>query len=257
MPPRLGLFAVTGAAPKALHAFNSFPPDDNAVSPILINPGSEPRLLRAFLDFKGDRKQRLTHTIGVGDPTGTHYVYDLKSGNVVCVWHGDFVDATPMWHDRGDGSFKPMGAAQYLFANQPLAFLDSESASFPKIARETTQEERDFRGKGYVVEETTGRPIFKYTYKGIDVEDKIYPTDNDRSLQHEVTIKNRGTQPGLYYKLAEGKEITEIATGLFAVDDKSYYIKISTGVAPKIREVNGVKELITPVSDSFAYTIIW
>jgi len=256
LAPRLGLFVQTGLIPKALHAYNSLPPDDQPVSPILINPGSELRLLRAFLDFKGEYKQRLTHTIGVGDPSGTHYIYDLKAGNLVCVWHGDFVDATPMWNDRGDGSFRPMGAPQYLFTNQPLAFLSSMTASFPVIAREDEIKADEYRGKGYEIEEATGRPVFKYTYQGVEVDDKIYPDDKGRII-HEVNIKNRGTKAGLYYKLGEGKSIQQMPNGSYAVDDKSYYIRVTKGPAPQIREVGGKQELFVPVDGSFAYSIVW
>lgn len=256
MPPRLGLYVQTGSSPKALHAFNSYPPDDNPVSPILINPGSEPKLLRAFLDFKGQSNQRLTHTIGVGDPNGTHYVYDLKAGNLVAVWHGDFVNATPMWHDRGDGSFRPMGATQYLFLNQPLAFLSSETAPFPFISREDEVNPDEYRGRGYEIETTTGRPIFKYTYQGIEVEDKIYPDEKGRII-HEVNLKNRGSKPQLYYKLGEGKSIQRGPNGAFAMDDKSYYINVIKGPTPIMREVEGKKELFIPVTDSFTYTIVW
>lgn len=254
LPPRLGLFVQTGSLLKPLHAFNSFPPDDQPVAPILINPGNQPRMLRAFLDFKGDYKQRLTHTIGVGDPGGINYVYDLKAGNLVCVWRGDFVDATPMWHDRGDGSFKPLGATQYLFNNQPMAFLTTTSSSFPVITRDAEIKAGEYRGKGYEIEEATDRPIFKYTYHGIDVEDKIYPDQN--SLTHEVNIKNRGTKSGLYYKLAEGKAIQQMPNGTYAVDDKSYYIRVK-GVTPQVREIAGNQELVVPVEGSFSYSIIW
>lgn len=254
LPPRLGLFVQTGSLLKPLHAFNSFPPDDQPVAPILINPGNQPRMLRAFLDFKGDYKQRLTHTIGVGDPSGINYVYDLKAGNLVCVWRGDFVDATPMWHDRGDGSFKPMGAIQYLFNNQPLAFLPASTSTFPVITRDADVKASEYRGKGYEIEEATNRPIFKYEYQGIDVEDKIYPDQS--SLTHEVNIKSRGTKQGLYYKLAEGKTIQQMPNGMYAVDDKSYYIRVK-GVTPQVRGNAGNQELVVPVEGSFSYSIIW
>ncbi len=256
MPPRLGLFVESATTyPQALHAFNSLPSDDSPVSPIYLDAGSEPRLLRAFFDFKGDRRQRLTHTIGVGDPSGTHYIYDLKSGNVVCAWHGGFVDATPMWHDRGDGSFRPRGAVQYLFNSQPLAFLATEKDPFPFIARDAVTEEGELRSKGYVIE-ANGRPVFKYIYQGLQVEDKIYPDDNDRAITHELTIKNRGEKTSLFYKLGEGHEIEAIKDGLYSLDDKQYYIRIS-GAQPVIREVNGMKELIVPVGSSIKYSIIW
>ncbi|HEY3402786.1 MAG TPA: family 16 glycoside hydrolase [Ohtaekwangia sp.] len=250
MPPRLRLAVSTPSTyPKELQAFNSYPPSDNPTSPILIGVGNEPRLLRAFVDFKGDRNQRLTHSIGVGDPSGTHYVYDMETGNLACVWRGQFVDATPMWHDRGDGSFKPRGAAQFTFMNQPLAFLSSPIQAFPAMSKES-----EFRTKGYAIEESTGRPVFKYVYQGLEVEDKIYPDDQDRSITHEVVIKNRGTKTGLYYKLAEGSSIITLPDGSYAID-KQFYIK--SGTPATVREVNGKKELVVVVESNVKYTIIW
>jgi len=252
MPPRLGLTAHTANSyPVVLNAYNSFPPDDDPTSPILIQAGAEPRLLRAFVDFKGDRRQRITHSIGVGDPNKINYVYDLDAGNLACVWRGDFVDATPMWHDRGDGSFRPRGAVQYLFMSQPLAFLASANDPFP-----ATGKEGEFRTKGYIIEETTNRPVFKYIYQGLEVEDKVYPDDQARSIAHDITIKNRGTKTGLYYKLAEGSAIQKLPNGSYAVDDKQYYIK--TSAAATIRDVNGKKELVVAVDGSSVnYSIIW
>jgi hypothetical protein len=253
MPPRLAFIVKSpNIYPKSLQAFASFPPDENPVSSIYLNPGSQPKLLRAFLDFKGDRSQRLTHTIGVGDPSGIHYVYDLKAGNLVCVWRGDFVDATPMWHDRGDGSFLPRGAVQFLFANQPLAALASPSDAFPKVAQEG-----QFRSKGYEIDESTGRPVFKYIYQGVEVDDKVYADDQQRTLVHEVTI-TKGTKPGLYYKLAEGSKIDKNDDGSFAVDDKQYYIVIDPALKATVRDINGKKELVVPVEgSSVKYSIIW
>lgn len=254
IPPMLGLWVQTATTySKALHAFNSFPPRESPTAPILINAGSQPKLLRAFVDFKGDRAQRLTHTIGVGDASGINYVYDLKAGNLVCVWRGDFVDATPMWNDRGDGSFRPLGAAQYLSTSQPLAFLANETEAFPK-----TSVEGDFKGKGYEINDSTSRPTFKYIYKGLEVEDKVYPEDNNRLITHKLTIKNRGDQKGLYYKLAEGNSILTMPDGSYAIDDKQYYIKPDASVKAVIREVNGVKELIVNVTGSTVkYSVIW
>ena len=252
MPPRLGLFVRTAQSDLVtLNAYNSYPPDENPTSPILIGVGSEPKLLRAFVDFKGDRGKRLTHTIGVGDPAGVHYVYDLGAGNVACVWRGAFVDATPMWHERGDGSFKPMGAAQYLFMNQSLAFLASPAEAFP-----ATGKEGDFKPHGYVLDELTGRPVFRYSYQGLDVEDKVLPSDDNRSIRREVTIKNRGAKTGLYLKLAEGASIVQLDNGAYAIDDQQYYIRTSAPVS--VREVNGKKELIVAVDSSpINYSIIW
>lgn len=256
MPPRLGLYVASEITyTQSLHSFNSFPPDENPTSPIYVEVGKEPRLLRSFLDFKGDRTRRLTHTISVGDPTGINYVYDNKNGNLVCAWHGPFVDATPMWHDRGDGSSKPRGAVQYFFVNQPLAYLSSDKDAFPVITNEALTDNANHVGKGYAIS-ADGRPVFRYLYQGLEVEDKIYPDAEGKALTHEVLVKNRGNKAGLYYKLGEGHEITLIKNGLYAIDDKQYFIQIDSAT-PIIRDANGRKELIVPVDSQVKYQILW
>jgi hypothetical protein len=252
MPPRMGFGVKTASsAMLELHDYNSYPPDDSPTSPILIQAGSQPRLLRAFVDFKNDRSRRITHSIGVGDPNGVNYVYDLGAGNLACVWRGDFVDATPMWHDRGDGSFKPMGAVQFLYMNQSLAFLTQPGDVFP-----ATGQEGAFRSKGYVMDEQTGRPTFRYQLKDLQVDEKVYPLDNGLGVTREIILKDRGTTPGLTLKLAEGTKIDRMPDGSYAIDDKQYYIKTSSPVS--VRQVNGVKELVTAVDGtSVKYTIVW
>jgi hypothetical protein len=254
MPPRLALYVqAEGAKRVGLHAYGSYPPDENPTSSIYINPTQGPRLLRAFLDFKGDRGQRHTHTIGVGEPAGINYVFDLKAGNLLCAWRGAFVDATPMWHDRGDGSFRPMGASEYTFRSQPLAFLKNESDVFPAEYNET-----DFRTKGYEINEATGRPEFKYIYKGLEVTSVISPDADSKYLIHEIKIKDRGAVPNLMFKLGEGKTITRLADGFFAVDDKRYFIQVDATVKTQIRNVGNVQELIAVFeSTSLKYSIIW
>ena len=253
MPPRLAWFVSTPESEsKSLHAFNSFPPDDNPRGPILINASGEPRLLRAFVDFAGDRANRLTHTIGVGMPSKLNFIYDLNTGNLVCVWRGDFVDATPMWEDRGDGSFRPRGAPLFLFMGQPLAALSTEATTFP-----TNYDEREFRSKGYTINDTTKLPVFKYQYKGYEVEDRVTPADKDRAILHNVKL-NKVPSEKMYYKLAEGSNVVAMADGTYAVNDKQYYIRLSGSAKPIIRSVNGKQELVMPfTANSIQYTIVW
>lgn len=256
MPPRLGLFVTSETTYRqSLHAFNSYPPDDNPTSPIFVEAGNEPRLLRSFLDFNGDRSKRLTHTISVGDPTGVNYVYDNKNGNLVCAWHGPFVDATRMWHDRGDGSSVPRGAVQFFFISQPLAYLSNDREAFPVITNDMLPGPDDHIGKGYSIG-ADGRPVFKYHYRGLEVEDKVYPDKEGKSLTHELNIANRGTTTGLYYKLGEGREILAISDNLYSIDDKQYFIRTESSKAV-IRDINGRKELIVPVDTHLKYEILW
>ncbi len=253
-PPQLGL-TVSGSNtyPKALQTFNSFPPGSNLVTPVLVKVGSSTKLLRAFLDFNNDRSKRLTHTIAVGDPGGLNYIYDLKAGDIACVWQGSFVDATPMWHDRGDGSYRPVGMVQYLFTSPSLSLLSDQQAAFPPLSNEI-----DFSSKGYALEESTGRPIFKYIYKGIAVEDKIYPDAENKIFTREVKFNNvSGT--GFYYKVAEGNSISTLSDGTYIIGDKEYYIKVVSSVKPVVRDQpHGKKELMIPVDGKeIKYSIIW
>ena len=252
LSPGLGLFVESVDLRKQpLHSTGSMLSDGNVVNPIIVNVESGPKLLRAFLDFEGNKQRRLTHTIGIGHPSGIHYVYNMKAGNVVCGWRGDFVDATPMWHNRGDGSFRPLGDVQYFFTDQPLAVLDDMNALFPAEYKES-----DFRPKGYELEGSSKRPVFKYLYKGIEVEDKIEPARSGSMLNRSVKLSQ--IAPNLYFKIAEGEEVVLMPDGSYAIDDQKYYVKIATASSPVIREVKGKKELIVPMStQELAYAIIW
>lgn len=254
LPPQLGLF-VSGSNtyPKSLHTFNSLPPGANLVSPIPVNVGGSPKLLRAFLDFNEDRSKRLTHTVAVGEPSGIHYIYDLKAGNLACVWHGDFIDATPMWHDRGDGSFRPRSMVQFLFMGPSLALLPDPQAAFPPLNNDV-----DFSSKGYVLDELTGRPVFKYSYKGIRVEDKVYPSEENKIFVREVSFDNVSGS-GLYFKLGEGTAISALPDGTYIIGDKEYYLKVLSPAKPIVRDQpHGKKELLIPVDgNQIKYSIVW
>ena len=248
--PFLGVFIKTSDTyPKALHTFNSLPPAVGTPSPIYVETGNQPKLHMAFFDYKGNRGQRLTHTIAVGEPSGLNYIFDLKSGSVVCSWRGGFIDATPMWHDRGDGSFRPTGVIQYL-TNQPsLAYLSDSTANFP------TTSESDFIGKGYILDKD-GRPTFRYIYKGVTVLDKSVSLDGQKILQREVKFEGE-TNNSFYYRLAAGKKINVLEDGSYAIDDKQYYVEVKSAQKPFIRNSNGMQELVIKASGTINYAVIW
>ncbi len=256
LSPALGLYVESNNLQKqSLHSFSSLPPEQNPTSPIFVSPGSSPKILRAFYDYKNRRDLRKTHTIAVGDPSMIHYIYDLKSGSILTVWRGDFINATPMWHERGDASFLPLGSVLFLSDNQQLATLAGKNDNFPKVSKE-----EEFRGKGYIIEENSARPIFKYIYNGTNVEDKIYPEEDGKILTREIKITATQALNNFYYKIAEGKTITDLTNGEYAIDDKNFYIKILSNQKPFIRELNGTKELVIAVESNqpvIKYSIIW
>ncbi|MEN1784101.1 MAG: family 16 glycoside hydrolase [Bacteroidota bacterium] len=253
-PPLLGIFDVN-SFPRPLHDFSSNASAAPSSSPIYIEPEGTPRLLRAFYDFEGDRARRLTHSIGVGSPEGTHYIYDLKRASVACVWRGPFVDATPMWNDRGDGSFRPRGATRTLFEGMTLTKMtDIPQTTFPKDPLLL----EGFKNKGYEIDQETGYPIFLYQVGDLQLKDAVYPVDNGRSLRRTMQVAQGNTAAtGLWMKLAEAETITQLATGEYAVGQR-FYIDLDGGNTAIIRQVQGKQELIAPLNGgAVGYTIIW
>ncbi|MEE9362176.1 MAG: family 16 glycoside hydrolase [Cellulophaga sp.] len=248
--PKLGLFIESNSTnSKKFHAYSSYPPSLGYVSPIFVTVGAKPNLLRGFVQFKGN-KTKLSHTIGVGIPGGINFVYDLNSANIIGVWRGNFIDATPMWHNRGDGSFTPRGALQWTFLNQPTAELLTTNNAFPE-----TGEKPEFISKGYSLGKN-GLPTFKHIYKGVTIENTISPDKSNRFLGHEIRFSKTGLI-NWYHKLASGK-IEKTSDGAYAINDRDYYIKVTSGQIPTIREINGTKELILAVDGStITYEIIW
>lgn len=90
------------------------------VDPIMVEASTN-TILRSFIDVPGvgtgspgtanprTAPVRVVHAVSVGSPEQVHYSYDLDKGAVIHVWRGQFLDATPMWHDRGNGVSRPMG----------------------------------------------------------------------------------------------------------------------------------------------------
>ena len=250
--PRLGWFSIDSYA-RPLHRSNSFLPESPETGPIFVSVDDEPRLLRAFLDFQGDKEQRLTHTIGVGSPSGVHYVYNLATGSPVCVWRGNFLNATPMWYKRGDGSFRPRGAVQYLFASPSVAGLSDPQAAFPS----ELNHEGDWQGQGYRIDEATGLPVFLYQRQGKVLEDALTPDSDGNSLTRTLTFADGGSADDVYLKLAEGSTITRMAGGLYSVDQQ-FYVRVPNEQSVNIRTLNQQQELVVPLSaSSFTYSIIW
>ena len=250
--PRLGWFNTT-SYPIPLHSMSSLPSVPNRPAPIYVNTKAQPQLLRAFLDFNGDRKQRLTHTIGVGHPKQVHYIYDLKAGSIACVWRGPFLDATPMWHRRGDGSFRPVGAAQYLFTGHSIARLATENTPFPKSLNEAN----GFANQGYQIDAISQMPRFKYAIDSVEVTDFIDVNDSGNGFFRSVSVENGKMAEQIFVKLAQGKQIEALPNGIFIVD-QSYYIEISANHSPKIRTIENHQELIVALDqDGVQYSLNW
>ncbi|MEX2592218.1 MAG: DUF1080 domain-containing protein [Anditalea sp.] len=243
--PGLGL-AVAGPGIREYQLTNSNAVQSNAVDPILVDPSEKP-LLRSFMDLPNS--PRVTHAVSVGSEAKVHYTYDMDHGSLFQIWRGEFLNATPMWHNRGDGSSRPMGSVVYL--GKPTLSIAKLSSEDDLWVADTTGS--SFKPKGYKIndkEEVT----FLYEAYGASVEDDISVLANGHGIKREIRIQN--IPDNLYVLLAQGNTIEEVKEGMYLVDDKTYYLELAEG-KPVIRKVPGQQKLIIPATESLVYTLLF
>ena len=221
----------------------------NRVYPILVEASANP-VFRSFMDLPNG--PRVVHAVSVGSEERVHYTYDMDTGMILQVWRGGFLDATPMWHSRGDGSSRPVGAVQ-RFGNPVLMVAKLSS---PQSAWKTDTAGTGFRPKGYVLD-NNDKPVFHYRTNGMMVTDAMKALINGEGISREITIQNPAQN--LYVRLAEGATIVEIEKGMYLIDNNSYYLRMDDAgrAKPIVRDANGSKELIIPMGGKLKYSILF
>ena len=247
LAPALGLYAESATIHKqALHYANSTLVA-NPTSPIMLSPATEPVVFRSFMDIReGQKGKRVVHAVSVGNKENIHYTYDLDNAALFQIWKGGFLNTTPMWNDRGDGSSKPLGSLTALSDAPLLNVLSSVTALWSEL-------DATFRPRGYELDEA-GHPTFKYDYAGLNISDKSIPSEDGKMFKREIMVK--GSSANLYARLAVAQNITKLSDGMYIIGENSYYIKVIEGT-PSIRESAGMKELVLPVGEKITYSIIW
>jgi hypothetical protein len=222
--------------------------NQNNADPILLDAPVN-TILRSFMDIPGGT--RITHAVNVGSRDDVHYTYDLDRGSIVQVWRGGFLDATPMWYSRGDGSSRPRGMVQ-RFGKPSFTVCRLASPDAPWIEDTAGM---NFFSKGYRVDKSDV-PVFRYMISDATVEDAIKVMENGQGIQRNLTVQNGS---GFYAKLAEGNSITALPDGIYVIDDKAYYLQINNAGDGKaaIRDSNGRKQLVIPVQNQLSYSILF
>ncbi|MBB5440745.1 hypothetical protein HDC92_004449 [Pedobacter sp. AK017] len=218
-----------------------------APDPIFIDAAVN-TMIRSFVDVLPGL--RVVHAISVGSPKQVHYSYDLDNGLLVYGWRGNFVDATPMWDGRGNGTSKPRGAVT-LFSTKlipAVAQLNSTKDTWPADSTGT-----GFRTKGYVMD-AEDRPEFKYNIYGAQVTDAIKVSQDGQGLIRTLSIDK--PLANLYVLLASAADIQELSNGLYLVDGQSFYLDLNeTTAKPIIRDADGKKEMIILLGSKLKYSI--
>lgn len=245
--PALGL-TVAGPGIREYLISDANVASGDPVDPILINAPVNTNL-RSFMDID---TIRVTHAVSVGSPQLMHYTYDLDKGMIVQVWRGGFLDATPMWHSRGDGSSRPSGSV--IQFGKPIMALQTLAADDAEWSADTAN--TSYRSKGYVLD-GNDRPTFRYRIYNTMVNDMSRIIDGNQGIHREITIENPVTN--LYLRLAEADKIEMPSEGLYLINDKSYYLRMDDPGAAKpiVRNANGHQELIVPVQKKISYSILF
>jgi hypothetical protein len=221
--------------------------DDNP-DPIYIHATSN-NMLRSFVDIGNGRS---VHAISVGGPENTAYSYDLDNGTLLQGWHGDFIDATPMFDGRGNGTSLALGSVTHFTAKPVLAIAKLANAQDKWVADTAGT---GFFTKGYVLD-SQERPAFKYRIYGNLVTDDVKVMADGKGISRAITLEN--PVDGLYFLLAKDSNIEDLGNGLYLVGDKAYYLQLADGSAkPVIRDADGKKELIVAIGSKLNYTILF
>ncbi len=226
---------------------------NNPVGQIAVRVDSKAEMQRGFIMHQGEKR---THTVAIGEPGGVNYAIDLSSGELLSVWRGDFVETTPMWYGRGETQLMiPMGN-EIEFAGKPsLAILASKDAAWP-------EEIDGFSFEGYELK-NDGAPIITYKMPGVSFKETFVTKESGRKLVHTLTLVSDNDSSQIYCLVAQGATIEKLPNGLYAIDDKSYYIEFEGKESPLVRNsVDGLKELVLPVnlknkSGVITYSIVW
>lgn len=255
--PLLGLFVEgPGIARQPLHSPSSLitGPADR---PIILEPGKRTIVQRCFL---ADGEKKRTFCVAVGAPERIHYAMDLSQGTVINLWKGEFLDVTTMWTSRGEEQLaKPLGSVLELSTKPVFAILQNENAAWP----DSMEVQKNYQFKGYQLDEQM-RPTFQYLFNGAAITDRITATDNSRYFTRTLSVKGENSRKNLWFRLAEGSKIENLGKGLYAVNDKTYYIRINAvhGLKPVIRKIKNGEELLIPAAFNhnqaqLEYSIIW
>ena len=247
--PSLSLYVEgPGFEPSPLHEV--VPGRMRSVNPIYVHVDGEPRLLRSFLNHGGEK---LTHAISVGSPAGTHFSYDLSSGSLLQVWHGDFLDVTEMWHERGEPQVAVPRGSTISFPRAPL--LVQGDVTGPGADPVPLQYE------GFTVD-ASGFPSFTFRSDNLEINDFLSPGEHAADLVRTIAARGTGGAPGTWIRLAAADEIRPIGDATYAIADFSYFIVLPDAAsdAVVVGHRNGLQELMVPLpaSDSeVSYILRW
>ncbi|WP_297336236.1 DUF1080 domain-containing protein [Algoriphagus sp.] len=201
--------------------------------PIWVDTQENP-IIRSFMEMPD--RGKISHGVSVSSQAGIHFSYDLSTGRLIRVWRGEFLDATPMWNNRGNGVSRPLGSQTYL---------DSRSKSDPIAGI------ADFQPKGYQVM-GDGAVKFLAQAGANQISDVLMLLEDGTGIKRTITLGNSGSE---VIAIAEGSQIKEIKQGLYLIEDTGLYLSLSD--ANMKPTVNSEGQVVLPINSTLTYTLLF
>lgn len=161
---------------------------------LIVAVKDRPEVLRTFMpDGAGAR------AIAVGYPGGVSLTFDAHACRVGYAWEGNFLDASPVWNNRGGAPAKPLGP-KFLTAPAGHPWAVTTSRRPPDFAKRAADyawgavvpDNKIYAGPVHVAFEgysldPTGRPAFRYRVaSGEDDRAEIAVTDTPAPVKAAV-----------------------------------------------------------------------
>lgn len=211
---------------------------NNSVDPIWIKTDETP-VLRSFVELPD--RTKLSHAVSVSSEYGTHFTYDLETNQLIRVWRGEFLDATPMWHSRGNGVSRPLGAVTELSLDTPLLLTNSYQAS--DIA---------MKGTGYQILGNGDVEFGAKSESGAVLKDHIKLMESGKGITREMEIS--GVPQGFQVKIMPGKTLKKVSKTLYLVEDTGAYLEVLTeDVEPQV----GTEGIYLPLNSKLSYVLLF
>jgi hypothetical protein len=210
---------------------------ERGTDPILVDTKETP-VLRSFIELPS--RAKISHGISVSSQKGAHYSYDLNSNQLLRVWRGMFLDATPMWNDRGNGVSRPMGVVTELSEGSPLFY----SSSFTPIAGE-------WKPKGYQIL-GDGAVRFSSISESLELKDRIQVMPDGKGVNRDLELTGNTTP--MMIRVAPGKVMTVVAENLYWLEDSGLYLKVNgAGQKPQV----GTDGVYLPITSALSYSLLF
>ncbi|MEZ6140029.1 MAG: c-type cytochrome [Zavarzinella sp.] len=184
---------------------------------LVLKVGSRPTVLRTFLPEAGNRG------IAVGYPGGMNIAFDANRCRLAYAWSGSFVDANPVWNNRGGRPANIMGpkiwqapSATPWSGNNSLIPPEFEKrandpafgADMPALQLFTGEKKVQF--DGYELDEN-GYPTF--SYQVLDGESPLSVQETPRpakSFANGIIRTFKLTTKGGWFEAAESSELPQV-----------------------------------------------